>query len=194
MMRDLKECQAEVFRRSEKRIKERKRRRNHILMVCVPVVLCISLYSAFVLPNRMNTESSDFAEPEMYVAGVTEDMLGSLSCSVSEITVAGSGFSQSYTDLDQILRISNRLNALETRGWGDGNSEVADDEDGSENTPGVIADSATEGYRITLVMREGENPRYLLAGNTLKNLVTNQTHTLTQIQVNELYDLLGIPY
>ena len=193
-MRDLKECQAEVFRRSEKRIKERKRRRNHILMVCIPVALCVSLFSVLNLPDMMSAGSSDFAAPEMYANGLTEDMLGSLSCTVSEITVAGSGFSQSYTDLDQILRISNRLKALETRGWGDGNSEVADDEDGSENTSGATADSATAGYRITLVMREGENARYLLAGNTLKNLITNQARTLTQMQVNELYDLLGIPY
>ncbi len=193
-MRDLTECQAEVFRRSEKRIKERKQRRTHILMACVPVVLCISLYSAFVLPNMMNTESSDFAEPEMYAGGLPQDTCGSHICSISQITVAGSGFSRSYTDLDQILRISNRLNALETRGWGNGNSEVADDEDGSENISGFIADSATAGYRITLVMHEGENARYLLAGNTLKNLLTDRTHTLTQIQVYELYDLLGIPY
>ncbi|MBQ7341383.1 MAG: hypothetical protein IJW41_04375 [Oscillospiraceae bacterium] len=193
-MRDLMECQAEVFRRSEMRIKERKRRRTHILMACVPVVLCISLYSAFVLPNMMNTESNDFAEPEMYLGGLPEDTCESLICSISQITIAGSGFSQSYTDLDQILRISNRLKALETRGWGDGNSEVADDEDGSGNTSGVTADSATAGYRITLVMHEGENSRYLLAGNTLKNLLTDRTHTLTQIQVYELYDLLGIPY
>ena len=193
-MRDLKECQAEVFRRSEKRIKERKRRRNHILMVCIPVALCVSLFSVLNLPDMMSTGSSDFAAPEMYANGLTEDMLGSLSCTVSEITVTGSGFSQSYTDLDQILRISNQLYACETRGWGDGNSEVADDEDGSENISSVTADSATAGYRITLVMHEGENARYLLAGNTLKNLLTDRSYTLTQIQVYELYDLLGIPY
>ena len=193
-MRELNECQAEVFHRSEKRIKARKKRRNHILMACIPIVLCVSLFSVLNLPDMMSAGSSDFAAPEMYANGVTEDMLGSLSCTVSEITVAGSGFSQSYTDLDQILRISNQLYAYETRGWGDGNSEVADDEDGSENISGVTADSATAGYRITLVMREGENARYLLAGNTLKNLITNQAHTLTQMQVNELYDLLGIPY
>jgi len=193
-MRDLKECQAEVFRRSEKRIKERKRRRNHILMACIPIVLCVSLFSVLNLPDMMSAGSSDFAAPEMYANGLTEDMCGSLSCTVTKITVAGSGFSQSYTDLDQILRISNQLYTYETRGWGDGNSEVADDEDGSENISGFISDSATAGYRITLVMHEGENARYLLAGNTLKNLITNQAHTLTQMQVNELYDLLGIPY
>lgn len=34
-MREINECTAEVFRRSEKRIKERKRNRNRILKTCV---------------------------------------------------------------------------------------------------------------------------------------------------------------
>ena len=37
-MREINECTAEVFRRSEKRIKERKRNRNRILNVLHPTI------------------------------------------------------------------------------------------------------------------------------------------------------------
>ena len=43
-MRELDECTAEVFRRSEKRIKERRRKRNRVLALCIPVCLIAALY------------------------------------------------------------------------------------------------------------------------------------------------------
>lgn len=42
-MRSLQECQAEVFRRSEKRIRTR-RRAIRAVMVCVPLVLCLTAF------------------------------------------------------------------------------------------------------------------------------------------------------
>ena len=43
-MRELNECRAEVFRRSEKRIKARKRR-NSVLAWCIPLCLLIGVWS-----------------------------------------------------------------------------------------------------------------------------------------------------
>lgn len=40
-MRNLEDCKAEVFRRSEERIKERKRTRNRVMACCIP--LCVLL-------------------------------------------------------------------------------------------------------------------------------------------------------
>ena len=40
-MRDLETCKAEVFRRSEEKIKERSRMRRRALTLCVPLVLCL---------------------------------------------------------------------------------------------------------------------------------------------------------
>ena len=63
MMRDLQEFQAEVFRRSEKRIKERKKRRTHALMLCIPLVLCLTTVSGFLLSGHGLTKSADEAIP-----------------------------------------------------------------------------------------------------------------------------------
>ena len=50
-MRELNECKAEVFRRSEKRIKERKQHRNQMLAGCIPLVLCIAVAGVYFLPR-----------------------------------------------------------------------------------------------------------------------------------------------
>ena len=48
-MREINECMAEVFRRSENRIKERKRKRNRILAMCIPLCLIITIFSVTML-------------------------------------------------------------------------------------------------------------------------------------------------
>ena len=48
-VRSLDECKAEVFRRSEKRIKERKRIRNRALALCIPLCLLILLSPSMLL-------------------------------------------------------------------------------------------------------------------------------------------------
>lgn len=45
-MMDFEERRAEIFRRSDERIKARKRNRKRILLSCVPLVICIGVLSA----------------------------------------------------------------------------------------------------------------------------------------------------
>lgn len=58
-MREINECTAEVFRRSEKRIKERKRNRNRILMCCIPFLICFTIFSAAILPAMMPAKKGE---------------------------------------------------------------------------------------------------------------------------------------
>ncbi len=199
-MRNLNACQAEVFRRSEKRIKERKQRRNHIAMACIPLVLCISLSFAFILPTMMTAGSRNPEATEAVVGSLTGDRYQSLSSPIAKITVSGLDFSETYTNASDILPISARLYSYGTRGpeYGISTNGAAVDENEAhkENANGIlgnIADSANTGFTITLVTHEGGKTEYYLAGNTLKNLTTNQTYTLPPQQLNELKELLGIP-
>ena len=48
-MRNFEERKAEVFRRSENRIKERKRNRNRILAMCIPLCLVVTVWSIMIL-------------------------------------------------------------------------------------------------------------------------------------------------
>ena len=108
-MRDLNECQAEVFRRSEKRIKQRRQHRKHILLSCIPLVLCITLFSAFFLAdtNRAAPEAPVATRPAMNIP--CGDWDGSSPVSVLRVEVSGLDFSKTYTDTADIMLISDRL-------------------------------------------------------------------------------------
>ena len=199
-MREINECTAEVFRRREKRIKERRQRRNHIVMACIPVVLCITILGAFLFPGTALEDLRNPISNGSAMGGLTEDRYESLTCPIAKITVTGSGFFQSYTDAADILLISDQLYSYGTRSPetnGTTNDGVADGgEDRKENAAdvsGSIADSANIAYTITLVTHGGAKTEYQLVGKTLKNLTTKRTYTLSQAQANELQELLGIP-
>lgn len=58
-MRELNECKAEILRRSEKRIKDRKRKLSRVLAACVPMCLVFVLCAAFVLPSAVSGDSDN---------------------------------------------------------------------------------------------------------------------------------------
>ena len=196
-MRNFEERKAEVFRRSEKRIKERKARRNHILMACIPLVLCITLLGAFLFPGAAPEDPSFNGSAG---GGLTEEKFESLSCPIAKITVTGGNFSQTYKEVEDLLLISDQLYSYgsrgsETNGTTDDGiaSEGEDRKENADDVSGSVADSANIAYTITLITHEGVKTEYRLVGKTLKNLTTKQTYNLSQTQVNELYELLGIP-
>lgn len=196
-MRNLNECQAEVFRRSEKRIKERKQRRKHMIMACIPLMLCITLFSAFLLPGMIPDAPQAPGMAEAVLDGSTENKSESLACPIAEITISGLGFSKTYTNTSDILRISCQLYTCGGRdpayNGATGTDNLSDVYEENADDLGSITGSANAGYTITLVTQEGKKNGYYLVGSTLEDLNTNQTHTLSQKQLNELKDLLGIP-
>ena len=62
-MRDLNECKAEVFRRSDNRIKERRRYLSRILTSCIPLCLILTVFSVTILPAMMPA-GKDYAPGE----------------------------------------------------------------------------------------------------------------------------------
>ena len=198
-MKDLNECQAEVFRRSEKRIRQRKQRRNHILMACIPLVLCITILGAFLRPNVTPDGAAEPGDTRPVVDGMGSDGFTSLSCPIAKITVSGNNFSISHTEVADLLLLSDQLYSYGTRApSSNGTTDTVVDEDdvpkdNGEDVSGSIMDSANDAYTITMVTHEGVKTEYQLVGKTLTNLTTNQTYKLTQTQANELRTLLGIP-
>ncbi len=207
-MRDLMECQAEVFRRSEKRIKARAQRRKHILMTCVPLVFCVSLFFAF-LPTWMPANNK--AEPEDFMQSNGEVMLPedaglmgdaeSLLCVYAKVDVTGDNISRSYTKASEVLDIWNQLNAC--MGGKPESVPPADEETrGDDDLTGTITDNiygkldgvsdAGKPYAITLTTHEGKITSYELLGNSLLDVAQDKTYELTPEQVNGLHKLLGI--
>ena len=197
-MRELHECQAEVFRRSEKRIKERKQRSKRILMTCIPLVLCLTAFGAFMFPQLFNHKQApeDMLGPAGTQAAMGQDEYQGLTCAIAEIKVSGNGVSMHYTDVADLLLISDQLHTYGTRAP-ETNAAVSEDgSDRNENADDVIGSitySANAAYTITLITHEGVKTEYCLFGNTLRNQTTNQAYTLTYEQAKELRDMLGIP-
>ena len=196
-MRNFEERKAEVFRRSEKRIKERKQRRQRILMTCIPLVLCLTIFGAFLFPGATPEDPGIIGSAG---GGLTEEKFESLSCPIAKITVTGGNFSQTYREVEDLLLISDQLYSYGSRGdetngtTDDGVASEGDDRgESADDIYGNITDHSNVAYTITLVTHEGVKTEYQLAGKTLKNLTTKQTYDLSQTQVNELYELLGIP-
>lgn len=123
-MRDLKECQAEVFRRSEVRIKERTRRRKSILAACVPLVICLVIAGATMLPDRPTADK--IAPESAQDPGTTEGAIygmgnfdgspdGALSGAVQEPPDAGEYGAQFIrTDVQQDVQLP-RLVVIRSR-------------------------------------------------------------------------------
>ena len=220
-MRDLNECQAEVFRRSEKRIKERKRHRKHILLACIPLVLCMTLFSSFFLRGTEKAAPDALVELEAPMNSPNGNWDGSSPVSVIRVEVSGLDFSQTYTNTADIMLISDQLYSYgqskaesyvdkESAAPDDQHSVIAESENGgtakeeapSENHQGslgngdlygVTSDSTNIGYTITLTTDAGTQMEYYLSGNILENRTTNQSRKLTQSEANILKELLGIP-
>ncbi len=75
-MRNLEDCKAEVFRRSEERIKERKRKRNHVLAWCIP--LCLLLVAGGLYIRPLLEPVDEIGEFKAGNTGIPDRVLGGL--------------------------------------------------------------------------------------------------------------------
>ena len=202
-MRDLMECQAEVFRRSEKRILERKQRRNHILMACVPVVCCAALLFALkpIMPSDQKTEPEDTTQQESTGLPESDGMMASNS-----VAVIGSGFSNNVTMLEDFQAITGIIESI-TTGSGDRNNATTDeplygdasDVDGdASDVDGAASDvdgaaPMSGGYLVTVIGEDGTETVYRLDGLSLVNQTTNERFLMDAETGSLLNNALGIP-
>ena len=195
-MRDLMECQAEVFRRSEKRIKERKQCRNHILMACVPVVFCAALLFALkpIMPSDQKTEPEDTTQQESTGLPESDGMMASNS-----VAVIGSGFSNNVTMLEDFQAITGIIESI-TTGSGDRNNATTDeplygdasDVDGDASDVDGAA-PMSGGYLVTVIGEDGTETVYRLDGLSLVNQTTNERFLMDAETGSQLNNALGIP-
>lgn len=185
-MREIDECKAEVFRRSEKRIKERKKKRNYILYLYIPLFMVVIVWSVMIMPEMMPKKAvKNIAE------GVSEDSTTSNSyvCPYTEVMIRNAGSSndgsQRVTDKVKVARIFETIFALDESSGGG----LTDDEDAADQNEGT---KYMTGYIITFVTEDGSEKVYALDNNELFNVDENTKTILTGSQLEELSTLLGI--
>jgi len=127
-MRNFEERKAEVFRRSEKRIKERKRNRNRILAFCIPLCLIVTVWSIMILPAMMPASKSDNN------AGEGMDIMGGVDgtdTAFVRVEVMSSGTATQSTilkdDADEVAQIYYTVQSSFVNSGG-GNKESVNEE------------------------------------------------------------------
>lgn len=181
-MRSFEQRRAEIFRRSEERIKARKKRRCRVLAGCIPLVLCVCLYAAFVQGGNMWDTAGHMQDSDaMENMGI--DSNGAFS---GKVQVSGGGVSLTYTDqsgVSEILGIIAGITAVP--------ETVLEAE---ANTVAVPEDAVREeGYVLICTDAQGSVTEYILTGSVLIERTTLTEHVLTEKEQDALRNVLGIP-
>ena len=190
-MRDLNECQAEVFRRSEKRIKERKQRRNHILMVCIPLILCVTIFGGLFLPNLDDFKGAPESSDELLYSGTGTEAVGGLF--TGSVEVSGNGVSSYYTSVENvqgIMRLINGVVAVPETNDGDDLRDYITDESTSTDSNENYQENC---YKILVKRSDGSSTEYLLVGSLLIDQTTQQEYPVGEATMKDLKNALGIP-
>ena len=198
-MRNFEERKAEVFRRSENRIKERKRNRNRILALCIPLCLIVTVWSIMILPAMMPASKSNNN------AGEGMDIMGSVDgtdAAFVRVEVMSTGTATQSTilndDVDEVAQIYYIVQSSFVNSGG-GNKESANDkaeDDALTEENKDYSQSGTTnqffGFRIIFTAENGTQTIYSLSGDKLINETTKQETILTVDQRSNLLDMLGL--
>lgn len=193
-MRNFEERMEEIRRRSEKIIKERKKRRLYIVAACVPAVLCVALVLPQVLPK-------DTMEPSIDSGAVNEDYQNP-NRNRSYVEVSGNGMTITLSQpelVNQIVHVINsaakpEMNVSEQPEFQDEVEDAYKDflmED-SEDVAISSEYSSVSVYTVTVHTASGETRYYELMGNQLKSGDSQEIRILTDQELQELRNLLGI--
>ena len=109
-MRNLEDCKAEVFRRSEERIKERKRKRGRVLACCVPLCLLLVAGGLYVRPLLEPVDESagtygPTPVPERVLGGMNYELRSDVITYLSVLVTEGTGsaaVSKNFTDAETL--------------------------------------------------------------------------------------------
>ena len=218
-MRNLEDCKAEVFRRSEERIKERKRNRNRMLACCIPLCLLLVAGGIYVRPLfepvdeiwEMNAEPTGV--PGRELGGMEESMLHAWAAnctSVEIINVISDGDSfRKVTDSDaaaELYRVVVKSFSPPTMGGsGSGGKTSADEKESAMITDGSEKDTImdeqlkkectwygkTADYKLVFHTKGGEEFIFCLYGNVLYDAKNDCGVALTDTQLSELKTQMG---
>ena len=198
-MREINECTAEVFRRSEKRIKAHKRNRNRILALCIPFCLIITICSVTIFPTMLPTNDKNMS------TGGTIDIINDVyngATVFTQVEVENIGISTQSSlvndDANEVTQIYYTMQSV-FFDVDDGNKEPANTYPSADDKNKRIEDYAqigttamSSGYRIIFCTKSGTRVVYSLTGNKLIDESTKQEVTLSTEKKSEIFSLLGL--
>lgn len=180
-MRNFEERKAEIFSRSEERLKRRKRFYKAASLCCM--LLIVALSSTLLLPATMLAKSSGNAAPEALGGYNPAD------CPYLFAAVEVSSLSGNHTHrIEDPISIESIAGLLPSGFYTDGTAKP--------QSPPVLQDPSNggaEGYRITLIATDGSEIVYTLTGSRLTDTATGTVWDLDDDWLLRLQALLGLP-
>lgn len=165
-MRNIDERMAEIARRSEERIRARKKQRHRLIAACIPMVLCVSLFAA-AMTLQAQKEMTNGIEGEN--GQMTENKKVLVQKGVEKCAV--------LTDTAQMDAVYNEINILF--------NSFSEESVSPESTKG-------ESYTITFFRTNGTQIVFTLDGTSLRNVTAGKQKTLTEQQLANLKQMLGL--
>ncbi len=194
MMRDFNECKAEIFRRMDNGIKERKRKRNRILAYCVPLCLCLVIFSVTMFLEMLSI-GTDNAEAE----GTIDEGNTNLDCVYARVEIQNNKqFPEHYEDIrdeNKIISIHTLITDLFRNNIGTDTTDKEATEDCFDgNTTENTANSEKWDYNYSIIFTAGDGTVYVyeLRGEMLIDVNTNTEIDLSAEQLGELRVTLGL--
>ena len=181
MMRTLDQCKAEVFRRSKERIRKRNIIRSCVLAACIPVVLCVGMWSVLILPAMMPASMADMAASENMA--VSENDTHSIHTSAMQVVIESKTScdtqdTSSDISADVLYSTITRMHFI----------SLAEE---SENKPSnQLKDQHDPDYTITFTAPDGTQTVFTLSGSTLTNVTQNDARTLDPESLERLKQML----
>ena len=176
-MMNFEERRAEIFRRSDERIKTRKQNRKRILLSCMSLVIFVSVISAvaaFPLTEELsNTSNVHTDNNSIYSANFFVEISNN-QISYHEI-------------IDDAKRATDAAEIL-TQYTTD--SEPNDD----EPTENPAESQQNNVYEIAFCSASERKVIFTLSGNILTEVDTQHKYALTDIELEEILTALGLEY
>lgn len=185
-MMNFEDRKAEIFRRSDERIKLRKRNRKRIILSCVPIVLCIGVLSVSYTQNKLNTEP-----PDSFVENGLQNYSLVYPITV-ELTDLNSGESREIEACYDIAAVTDIIYSI-TEGFNqiDNYGTSTESVDGDQYKEIIKAGF----YEITITREsDGETKTsvFILSGNVLSDTETQQEYRLSDNELETLLTALGL--
>lgn len=189
-MKEISEYTAEVFRRSEERIKERRKKHRRILAVCIPFCLMTTVCFTAIIPQMM-TKNNDVQTDCAGTSPNDGSIAYGTACDFVLIDIKGAGANEKYqssiTDTAEISSALEQINEILPYNAYSGAEKSAD----GNVTEGVPKSEPT-GYIITLTADDGTTRIFTLRDNCLYDAKMRVEITLSDKQTADLKSSLKL--